>query len=35
MYNDLLKAQDEWNSQLVSQANRTDPNKEMVFESFC
>jgi len=33
MYNDLLKAQNEWSSQLVSQADRTDPNKEMVIIS--
>ena len=31
MYNDLLKAQTEWNSQLVTHANRIDPDKEMVF----
>ena len=30
MSTDLKKAQNEWESQLKSQANRADPDKEMV-----
>ncbi len=34
MHDDMLKAQAEWNSQLMSQSDRTDPNKEMVKNVF-
>jgi hypothetical protein len=34
MHDDMLKAQAEWNSQLMSQSDRTDPNKEMVKKAF-